>query len=67
MQPHQERVVSEREELQTKAKRLAEFLRGSVFPTLPLAEQDRLVQQLEHMNAYRRILDERIAAFDPVV
>jgi hypothetical protein len=63
MQPHQERVVSEKSELDIKIDKLDTFRAGSVFSTLPAEEQGRLNMQLSHMRAYSGILADRIAAF----
>ena len=63
MEPHQERVVTEKEELDVKIDKLDIFRAGEIFPTLPEAEQDRLNMQLSHMRAYSGVLADRITAF----
>jgi hypothetical protein len=63
MEPHQERVVTEKAELDEKIDKLDAFRAGTIFPTLPTEEQDRLNQQLSHMRAYSGVLADRIAAF----
>jgi hypothetical protein len=63
LQPHQQRVVTEREELADKLSKLSAFIVGSVFASLPDAEQERLRRQAQIMDAYVNVLDERIAAF----
>jgi hypothetical protein len=64
MQPHQQRVLFERQALAGNVDRLAAFIaHNAVFSTLPFAEQDRMTRQLAHMTAYLGVLDERIAAF----
>ena len=63
MQPHQERVVMEKAELDGKVIRLHEFLKGPVFAALPTDEQERLTEQFVVMQRYSSILGERIAAF----
>ncbi|GAC1500182.1 MAG: hypothetical protein NVS1B6_06340 [Steroidobacteraceae bacterium] len=63
MQTYQQHLVSERDDLQSKADRLAAFLDTEIYQSLPEAEQDRMRRQLGHMNSYREVLDERIAAF----
>jgi len=64
MQPHQQRVVDEKAELDTKAKALSEFIgTNPVFETLPQDEQNRLREQCEVMWQYSEILGKRIAAF----
>lgn len=63
MQPHQERVVTEKKELDEKIKKLAEFRLSPTCRQLPEDEQDRLYAQYTHMNNYSLVLGERIAAF----
>lgn len=63
LQPHEYRVLDEREDLAGKVDRLYEFTGSQRFRTLPIAEQSRLVRQLNHMRGYLGVLDERIAAF----
>jgi len=66
MQPHQERVVTEKAELDEKLDKLKKFILGSVFPTLPVDERRRLNYQFDIMEKYSGILGERIHAFNPV-
>lgn len=63
MAPHQQRVVSEREELAVKAEKLDEFFDSSIFRGLDLEERRRLVAQSYAMKLYLEILDSRIRAF----
>lgn len=63
MQPYQERVVTERDDLSDKIDRLAQFLDTAAYALLPESERDRMFRQLRHMNNYREVLDERIEAF----
>lgn len=63
IEPHQERVVVERDELNAKIVKLDEFIKGSVFSSLPVAEQLRLTSQRGYMKLYLGVLKERIAAF----
>lgn len=65
MQPHQQRVVDEKDALDEKINKLDQFLDGDIFKGLPIKEQDRLVKQLHFMRQYYSILGERIAAFPP--
>lgn len=65
MQPHQERVVIEKHELDSKREKLTVFVGSEVYRTLDTAEQYRLNRQLEAMTLYSNILGERIAAFTP--
>lgn len=65
MQPHQQRVVDEKSELDDKLKKLGEFIESSpIFAGLPDVEQRRMLRQKYCMNEYSEILGERIAAFD---
>jgi hypothetical protein len=64
MQPHQQRVVDEKTELDKKATALGSFIDTSQsFVTLDAAEQDRLREQYDVMGTYSEILGARIAAF----
>src|SRR3990167_9914799 len=64
LQPHQRRVVQEKEELFKKAKALSDFIGLSeTFDTLDPAEQERLKVQNDLMWKYAEILGARIAAF----
>ena len=63
LQPHQQRVVDEKEALDSKIEPLNTFLQGVVFSTLDIAEQNRLTLQLQVMHVYSTILAQRISAF----
>ncbi len=64
MQPHQQRVVDEKTELDKRAHALSQFIGLSpVFETLDAAEQERLREQNDVMWQYSEILGARIAAF----
>ena len=63
MQPHQERVVAEKEELDAKRERLRAFFGTDLYREIDPTEQSRLNRQLEAMTLYSNILAERIAAF----
>ncbi len=64
MEPHQQRVVDEKSDLDTRLIALQKFIAGSpVFEQLPEAEQDRLRKQEMLMAALSGVLHERIAAF----
>lgn len=64
MQPHQQRVVDEKDELEKKARALSDFIGNSpIFDTLDAAEQERLKEQNDVMWQYYEILEARIAAF----
>lgn len=64
LQPHQQRVVDEKNELDTKANALSQFIGLSpIFEKLDAAEQERLKLQNDVMWQYSEILGERIANF----
>lgn len=64
MQPHQQRVVNEKAELDDKIAKLKEFIDSSaIFASLHSDEKERLVRQHSCMTEYSEILSERIAAF----
>lgn len=64
MQPHQQRVVDEKTELDTKAKSLSEFIGNNpIFENIEPDEQERMKEQCEIMWQYSEILGKRIAAF----
>lgn len=63
MQPHQQRVVDEKSELDAKITKLADFSNGSIFENLPLDERDRLQKQFSIMRQYSEVLGDRINAF----
>ena len=64
MQPHQQRVVNEKKELDEKLDSLKAFIETSpIFKSLPADERGRLGKQFDVMAAYSRILSQRIAAF----
>ena len=63
MQPHQERVVTEREELNEKRIKLISFIETAAFNSLNGAEKDRLRKQAAIMTDYFEVLGERINSF----
>lgn len=64
LQPHQQRVVDEKAELDKKATALSAFIGNSpIFETLDAAEQERLREQNDVMWKYSEILGARIEAF----
>jgi len=63
MQPHQQRVVVEKEELNTKLNALSEFVETARFDGLPDAERLRMIRQKSCMLEYSKVLGERIDAF----
>jgi hypothetical protein len=70
LEPHQQRVVNEKAELDKKVEAINNFIEYN--PTFHASfitdgERARLVKQRIHMTEYSKVLGERIAAFDPVV
>lgn len=66
--PHQQRVVTEKAELEEKLGKLRTFFNTSTYAAMADAqngreEQDRLNEQADVMDRYIAILRERIAAF----
>lgn len=61
MEPHQQRVVDEKAELDEKIKKLETFLMRDVFCTLPEIEQSLLCTQAAIMRSYSAVLKERIS------
>jgi hypothetical protein len=63
MKPHEERVVDEKKELDEKLRKLAIFINGDTFKTLPIREGELLLDQEVCMRRYSDILGERITHF----
>lgn len=66
MQPHEQRVVTEKQELDTKLEKLYNFVfsdNNSVFKTLHPKDRDLLEDQYTAMKRYSEILDKRIDRF----
>lgn len=63
MQPHQQRVVDEKEALDEKITKLSDFSNGDIFKTLTEDEQERLKRQFNIMRDYSSVLGDRINAF----
>jgi hypothetical protein len=62
--PHQQRVVTEKEELDVKARQLSNFIgENPLFDVIDAEEQERLKEQNDIMWQYSEILGKRIAAF----
>lgn len=65
LQPHQQRVVDEKAELNEKLNKLTSFVLDSpIFKDLPQAERGRLLRQMVLMQLYSEVLADRIAAFE---
>ncbi len=67
LQPHQQRVVEEKKELDEKLDRLYAFVNAenqtAIFKMLPVRERNRLHRQCAIMEEYSNILGSRIADF----
>lgn len=64
LQPHQQRVIDEKKELDRKAKALSLFIGTSpLFENIDPAEQERLKIQNDIMWQYSEVLGARIDAF----
>ena len=64
IQPHQKRVIDEKNELYEKIHKLELFVDGPIFKDLPEnREKHLLLHQLSAMDAYSLILGERISLF----
>ncbi|WP_413508246.1 crAss001_48 related protein [Serratia proteamaculans] len=63
LQPHQQRVVDELNEIKQRGEKLATFIGGDVFGSLPV-EDERLLEAQSHiMTAYVEVLTQRIKRF----
>ena len=63
MQPHEQRVVDEKTELDARLERLRHFMTTGVFRSLDNLERDLMWRQAAYMSAYSQTLGERIATF----
>lgn len=63
LQPHQQRVVDEKAELDGRLAKLNAFIDGATFSTLDADSQNLLKQQAATMEMYSDILTDRITAF----
>jgi hypothetical protein len=64
LQPHQQRVITEKAELDSKIINLKTFLKSETFKEISFNEQQRLIKQQVLMDLYSEVLGERIAAFN---
>lgn len=63
LQPHQQRVASELNELSEKIARLECFASGKAFDQLDKIDQGLLLAQCDAMRAYATILGLRVLRF----
>ena len=61
MEPHQQRVIAERQELRERLGKLENFLAGDLFRSLSHEEGVLLWAQRGAMAQYLAILDRRVA------
>jgi hypothetical protein len=61
MQPHEVRMINERNELDQKLQKLKAFVETPTFETLLMEEKLLLTLQLGSMSAYYHILEIRIS------
>jgi len=64
MQPYQERVVQEKQELEEKITNLEAFIGTDTFDGLPAQDQILLSLQYHIMVEYAKVLRRRIALFE---
>ena len=64
IQPHQQRVIDEKAELDAKHKKLGEFFNSPTFKGLPEVERSLLREQFNAMSRYSGVLAARSALFD---
>lgn len=63
MQEHEQRVVDELKELNTKLEGLVSFIGGEVFTSLDTEDKFLLCKQRDEMKAYAETLDARVERF----
>lgn len=63
MEDFQQRVVEEREELETKMAKLSDFMHGDTYTELSATDQGLLMVQLVAMQNYSDALFRRIELF----
>lgn len=63
LEPHQQRVVDEKAELDARLEKLSLFKHSRTFASLPIIEQERMNTQGHLMCALSSVLGERIASF----
>lgn len=64
MQPHQERVVAEKAELDEKIRKLTDFMENNpIYNSLSAKDATLLARQKVYMLGYSEVLGERIATF----
>ena len=64
MKEYQERVITEQKELSEKADKLNNFTATDQFKQLDDLNQSLMLEQLEIMSNYNRVLNARIGLFN---
>ena len=64
MKEYQQRVITEKKDLDSKIERLAAFMDGEMFNSLPNDDRSDLTAQRGAMQEYSDILASRISRFD---
>lgn len=67
MQPHQQRVVDEKNELSDRLEKLLGFIGTDFYNSIPKKQQELLVLQSKAMLDYNSILGQRIYLFEETV
>lgn len=64
VEPHEQRVIDEFTELSSKIDKLSDFVSNSpIFSKLAILESNLLLEQLEYMKQYAKVLNQRIRIF----
>ena len=63
MREHEQRVVTERDELADKSSKLSGFMTGKIYDDLPYEDRKLLEAQNSTMQSYVTILNMRISRF----
>lgn len=63
MEDFQQRVVEEKEELETKMEKLSDFMHGDTYAELSATDQGLLMVQLVAMQNYSDALSRRMELF----
>lgn len=63
MQPHQQRVVDEKNELGERLEKLLAFLQTDLYKSLAEQERELLFFQSQVMEDYYEVLEQRIELF----
>lgn len=63
LQPHQQRVVEELDQLADRALKLGAFINSERFDSIDKMEQRRMLVQSVHMLGYLEVLQQHVNAF----